>query len=117
MDKMLEKLMAKKKDSPMSPEYKKTKMDVLKALHGEMGNMMKGDLEGLKKVTVAAPDADGLALGLDKAKDLVGDATGAEDMPEMIESEEDMLPLEESPEDIDAQIQALMAKKAAMKKV
>lgn len=69
---ILGKLMAKKgADDHMSPEYKSSKMAVLKALHDEMTKMMGGDLNGLKKVTVAAPDKAGLQEGLAKAKDMM----------------------------------------------
>jgi hypothetical protein len=69
--KMFGKLMEKKGKGSLDPEYKSAKMDVLKALHKEMGDMMGSDLHGLKKVTVAAPDKEGLAEGLDKAEDML----------------------------------------------
>src|SRR5271168_2067344 len=52
------------------------KLKVLKHLKdmasGMMGDDVKGGMEGLKKVTVAAPDTQGLKHGLDKAKEVVG---------------------------------------------
>lgn len=93
MDKMAKLLEKKKKDGQeMDPLYKKSKMSVLESLRDQMSGMMKGDLEGakLKKVEVAAPDSEGLAAGLDKAKDLVKKMPeDAMEMPE--ESSDDEL--------------------------
>lgn len=76
MNDLLAKLMAKKgADDEMDPDYKSSKLAVLQQLKDEMSKMMAGDLHGaagLKKVTVAAPDADGLKDGLAKAQDLMG---------------------------------------------
>lgn len=70
---LFRKLMEKKgADEEMDPNYKQSKMQVLKDLHDEMSKMMAGDLHGLKKVTVAAPDQEGLQEGLAKAQDLMG---------------------------------------------
>jgi hypothetical protein len=69
-------LLKSKQSKEMDPTYKDAKMDVLKQIRdlaaGEMGN----DVKGLKKVTVAAPDQEGLEKGLDKAKDIVNGETG-----------------------------------------
>ena len=76
----LQKLMSKKGgDDEMDPMVKSKKMEALQALHDEMSKMMGGDLAGLKKVTVAAPDKAGLELGLDKAKDLMGKGVDLDD--------------------------------------
>lgn len=80
MSELLGKLMAKKgRDENMSPEHKQAKMKVLKDLHDEMSKMMSGDLHGLKKVTVAAPDKQGLQEGLSKAQDLMSHGTHLDD--------------------------------------
>lgn len=51
------------------------KMNMLKDLRKMAGNMMgedlKGKMDGMKKVTVAAPDEESLKAGLDKAKEVV----------------------------------------------
>lgn len=130
---MLMQLMKKKAEAgsgDMSPEYKDSKMKTLQALHGEMGKLMGGDLQGLKKVTVASPDEAGLSEGLDKAKELLktsgGDGeshtvdSGSMDSeneqsgePEDEMSEEDAM----SPEELDAEINRLTdLKKSKSKK-
>lgn len=107
--KMLEKLMEKKGKASLDPEYKSAKMDVLKALHGEMGKMMGDDVRGLKKVTVASPDSEGLEQGLEKAKEML---EGGEELDEEMEDEAEM-----SPEEIDAKIAELQALKAQKAKI
>jgi hypothetical protein len=79
-DNLLGKLMAKKgADDEMDPNYKQSKMKVLKDLHDEMSKLMAGDLGGLKKVTVAAPDKQGLQEGLSKAQELMGHGVNLDD--------------------------------------
>jgi hypothetical protein len=89
----LEKLLMGKKDSSkMSDNAAQAKMDVLQELmdmcREQMGNKVKDGMHEMQKVTVAAPDKEALALGLDKAKQLT------QHMPE--EMEED--PAEEAKE-------------------
>lgn len=64
----------------MSPQEIKAKMAVLEELLNMAGDQDGGDLEnhfkGLKKVTIASNDQQGLEDGLEKAQDLV------EEMPE-----------------------------------
>lgn len=80
MNDLLAKLMAKKgQDDEMDSDYKDSKMSVLQALKDEMTKMMAGDLGGLKKVTVAAPDQAGLKDGLAKAQELMGKNTHLDD--------------------------------------
>ena len=83
----LEKLLMGKKDSSkMSDNAAQAKMDVLQELmdmcREQMGNKVKDGMHEMQKVTVAAPDKEALALGLDKAKQLT------QHMPED-ESQED----------------------------
>ena len=105
---MLQSLMEKKKakGEGMDDTYKSAKMGVLKVLHKHMSGLMGDDLKGLKKVTVAAPDEEGLEMGLSKAKDML------EESPELEGSESED---EESPEDLQAQIDMLQEKLAAKK--
>lgn len=105
---MLQSLMEKKKakGEGMDDTYKSAKMGVLKDLHKHMSGLMGDDLKGLKKVTVAAPDEEGLEMGLSKAKDML------EESPELEGSESED---EESPEDLQAQIDMLQEKLAAKK--
>lgn len=86
--KMLAKLMEKKgKKGDLDENYKKVKMDVLKALHKEMGSMMGDEVKDMKKVTIASPDASGLKMGLEKAKDMLSGM--GEEKPEMEEEAEE----------------------------
>lgn len=72
-DKMMKMMMDKKAGAKkLDPEYKKVKMGLLKDLHGDMGKMLGEDFKGMKKVTVASPDSEGLAQGLDKAEEMLG---------------------------------------------
>lgn len=117
--------MAKKKDKPLDPNYKKAKMGVLGDLHSMASDMMADDLKkgkdmAVKKVSVVAPDKEHLVEGLDKAKELLGDEKEADEgaMDEDMEEEEEMASekSEMSAEDIDAKIAELMElKKAKMK--
>ena len=123
MDKALEKLMEKKKDGKaLDPEYKKAKMSVLGSLHDEMKKMIGDDLHGLKKVTVASPDKEGLEEGLEKAKELVSAKDEAEEPAE--EEKAELCPEcgemhgEEghmSAEEIETKIKELEALKAKLK--
>jgi len=73
MDKM-DKLLMKKKDKKgsMMPEHERdAKMSVLEHVRDMAQDMMKGRLDGLKKVTVASDSASGLKEGLAKAKDML----------------------------------------------
>ena len=88
----LMKMMAKKKDKgEMSKEDKQAKMDVLKELL-EMAMEKSGmDVsEGMKQLTIAAPDKEGLMEGMEKAEEM---------MDEMPNGEEDEIVEDEMPED------------------
>lgn len=75
----LQNLLEKKKSAePLDDTYKGAKMSMLQALHDEMRKMMAAGMQGGKQVSVAAPDKEGLAKGLEMAKDAVGGG-GAED--------------------------------------
>lgn len=78
---MFDKLLEKKGKKPLDETYKSAKMATLKNLRDEMSGMMKDDLsnaKGMKKVEVAGSDPDALAAGLDKAKEMVTSAPGAD---------------------------------------
>jgi hypothetical protein len=66
----------KMKKSEMSDMEKNAKMSVLKDARDMAAHAMGQKLHGLKKVSVMAPDKEGLSKGLDKAKELLG---GSED--------------------------------------
>jgi len=130
----LAKLMGEKKK--ISPIEQKAKMNVLEQLKKDMQDMMGDKVAGLKKVTVASPDKEGLELGLEKAKSFLGEGEPESEESEEhelsespeIESEEhqDHMKLalgespqelsEESEEEIDSKIQELLKKKELLKK-
>ena len=62
-----------KKKAEKESSKKKGKMAALKGLHRMASDMMKGDLKGLKKVSVMAKDKKGLKKGLEKAEDMLED--------------------------------------------
>lgn len=93
-------LMQKKDKSSMSKEEIQAKMEVLQELmdmcKDKMGQSVKSGMDEMNKVTVAAPDKESLAMGLDKAKEIAEDPK----MLEMMESpkeEASESPAEESP--------------------
>lgn len=59
------------KKKNMSEMEKKAKKGVLSDIMKEMSGMMAEPMKGLKKVTVAAKDQEGLEKGLDKAKEML----------------------------------------------
>lgn len=91
--------MDKKKGKPLDENYKKAKMSTLESLKNEMGGLMGDGLKsGVKKVEVVSPNSEGLAHGLDKAKELVEGSPEEEssESPGMEKSEEDKEPSDES---------------------
>jgi hypothetical protein len=117
-----------KKMDQMSDTEQKAKTSVLEDLRQQAAQAMGQKMQGLKKVTVAAPDSQGLKQGLKKAEDLtkqLPEEQGEEVDPEDANDPEDMADggadeateldseLEDlSPEEIDATIQKLQALKA-----
>lgn len=77
----LMKLIEKRKSEgkEMDPMVKDSKMSMLKALRDEMSGLMKNDLSAPHKVEVAANDEEGLKLGLDKAKEVLGEDEDSEE--------------------------------------
>ena|ERR1700722_55600 len=77
----------KKKKSEMSDLEKHARMSVLKDARDMAAGAMGQRLHGLKKVSVMAPDKEGLSKGLDKAKELIGssedDLYEPSEMPEV----------------------------------
>src|SRR5271170_5240901 len=72
MEEMLKALMKKKKgDHEMSDHEKKAKMGVLHQIHKMASDAMGDDIKGMKKVTVASNDDQGLQEGLANAKQLL----------------------------------------------
>lgn len=101
----LAKLMKKKEGAePLDENYKNAKMSMLEALRDEMHGMMKGDLDGAKKVEVLSDSAEGLKHGLDKAKDIVAEkASEDEESPEHESEEGPEAEAKEDGEDYDSE--------------
>jgi len=86
--KFKELLMKKAKEGKMiSPDKAKQKMSVLDELDDMMGGEMASKMKGLKKVTVAAKDDEGLLEGLDKAEEVIEDSAEESDEDEKDYSE------------------------------
>jgi hypothetical protein len=105
MHSKLHSLMKKKADKGdvLSEHHAKAKSGILQDLVDEMMGMDSDKVKGLKKVTVASDSPKGLAKGLEKAKEIVGDKnlSGMEDEgseSEMPEGESEEMEAEESPE-------------------
>jgi hypothetical protein len=112
-------MFVKDKMKKMSDSEKKAKMTALKEAHGMASDMLKGNLQGVKKVTVAAKSKPELEKGLDMAKKLVdhssdSDESEESDAEELGESQEEESAeySPEIPEDCDTEdeIDALIAK-------
>jgi len=87
--------MAKK----LSPIEQKSSKTVLDALRKETSGMMKGKMDGLKKVSVASNTPEGLKKGLDLAKKIAGKSEEDSEPADLLdEGTEDAEELAESPE-------------------
>lgn len=86
--------MAKK----LSPMEQKASSKVLDALRGETQKMLKGKMDGIKKVTVASDSKEGLAKGLDLAKKIAGKPLDEESAAEELHDESLEDPMEEASE-------------------
>lgn len=111
------------KEGEMSPEKKEIKLRAVSDLKELAKELMKSDMDsrlaGYKKVTVAAPDKEGLKAGLEKAEELVG----AEEAEEHEEGEAceacSKAPCEcegDEEADLEAKIKELQEKLAAKRK-
>lgn len=69
-DKLMKKMM-EKKGKKLDPMEQHAKMGVVQALSDQAGAMLGDKVKGLKKVDVASNSAEGLAAGLDKAKQMI----------------------------------------------
>ena len=112
-----------KKDKKMSPLEQKAKLKALKEANGMASDMLKGQLSGLKKVTVASDSKEGLKKGLDKAEDMLGEQEDEDsELGEQADAESDeyesaqdeAMPMDE--DELDKKIQELMALKEKLKK-
>jgi len=96
--KFKELLMKKAKEGKtISPEKAKEKMSVLDELSSMMGGEMADKLKGMKKVTVAAKDSEGLKAGLEKAEEVIEDSEEMEDEKDYAEmSKEELIEMLEN---------------------
>lgn len=117
MMKDLKELMKKK---AMKGEFMdEKKRSVMHELLNEMDEMANESLtKGMKKVTVAAKDEEGLKAGLEKAEEMVEEKMGEEEYEEseMPEEEyaEESEEAEMSMEELEAEIKKLEEKKARL---
>ena len=116
-------MFGKDKMKKMSESEKKAKMTALKEAHGMASDMLKDNLKGLKKVTVASDSKEGLKKGLKKAEDILGEhqsedeELGEKDEAEASEYEDQQEESEPMDEDeINAQIEHLMKLKEKLSK-
>lgn len=124
-DKMMKMLMDKKRSGKeLQPGEKEAKMKVIKDLRQMAEQIMKDDIKGMKKVTVASPTQEGLKEGLEKAEDIL--ESNSEEMSEESEESEESEDMSEeyaeesedeemSEEEINAKLAELMAKKDKLK--
>ena len=107
---------AKKGEGKIDPTYKSAKMGVLKDIHKMASDELGEDLKGMKKVTVAASDKEGLEEGLEKAKDIVDHSEEAcaecEKAPCECEHSEESSELTPEEEEVLAKLLAKKSKKA-----
>ena len=80
---------------PMSDLEKGAKVKAISEMRKMATDEMSEPLKHLKKVTVASNDPEGIKMGLDKAKEMMGHPIDGHEMPEG----EDMEEMSESPEE------------------
>ena len=98
----LKELLKKKlkgKDAPLDETQKKAKLSILDEILAAADEAMGDGLKGLKKVTVAAPTAEGLKEGLEKAEEAVEADEAEESDYNEEEGEEEMVPSAKKEED------------------
>src|SRR5271165_6787459 len=77
MNPKMMKMLAGKKD--LSDKEKKAKMDVASSLRDDMSGEMKKKMVPMKKVSVMAPDQQGLQKGLQAAKAIASSSDQSDD--------------------------------------
>lgn len=102
------------KKTKIDPMEKEAKLGAIKDMRKMAGDMMTDGIKGkMQKVTVAAPDEESLEMGLDKAKEIVGESEEMSEESDMSEMDE-MLEECDTPEKIDEMIKKLAEKKQAL---
>lgn len=115
MNSMLEKLKGLKKTRTMSEPEQEGKLAAIGKLNESASKSMGDKLSSLKKVTVASDSEQGLEKGLTKAKELIGKLPMGDEESEDAEMiEEPKMALDESAssEELEEEIQRLLAIKA-----
>lgn len=104
MDELMKMMTAKKSGAQgMSDEEITAKEDVIKELLqmalSAMGDHVKGGMDEMSKVSVSAADPKDLAMGLDKAKEVVSNIPADDESTEDAAEEATETPAEEKKED------------------
>lgn len=95
-----------KSQKPMMGPEKDAKMRAIHEMRKMASDEMAMPLKGLKKVTVASNDPQGLKSGLEKAKEMLSGGHGIEGSPEEEASESPKMEMEEDKHgDPDAEMQ------------
>jgi len=123
MVKDLEKMLMSKKDKgAMSEKSMQAKMEVLQELlqmaQEAMGSKVKGGMDEMQKVSVMAPDQEGLKKGLEIAEEI---AENSEEMPEeasepKMEEASEEKPMISASEESDEDDDSLFGKKITKKR-
>lgn len=127
----MKEILGKKPKAKADDEMKKeSKLKAIKEMRSAASEMMGGDikdgLDSMKKVTVAAPDKEGLEKGLEKAKEMLPkmeDMYSEEEETEEGESEQkpfeeeakEVLAMIDTPDEIEKMIKMLEEKKQSLK--
>lgn len=103
MKELLEKLMMDKMgdSKKMNPKEIQAKLDVLKELF-EMAHSKAGEgvADGMQKLTVMAPDKEGLMEGVEKAEEMMK-SDYPEKMEDMMEDDDSSMPYDEDDDEDD----------------
>lgn len=113
---LLKKKAAEQAKEPVNPKMLEAKKNVVKEIMDMLKGDMAGQMKGLKKVTVASNDEEGLKKGLNKAQEIIGSATeDAEPAEDEMEDELEESPEMEASESPDEEIAELEKKLAELK--
>lgn len=113
---LLKKKAAEQSKEPVNPKMLEAKKNVVKEIMDMLKGDMAGQMKGLKKVTVASNDEEGLKKGLNKAQEIIGSATeDSEPSEDELEGETEESPMAESAESSDEEIAELEKKIAELK--
>jgi replication-associated recombination protein RarA len=112
---LLKKKAAEQSKNPVDSKMIEAKKNVVQQIMDMLKGDMAGQMKGLKKVTVASNDEEGLKKGLNKAQEIIGSASEDAEPSEEMEEEIEESPMEESSESPDEEIAELEKKIAELK--